>query len=186
MKLFTKKLLIPAAIAASVVAAVPAFVSGDFDLTGLNSQVQNHETRITTLEQATPSPTPTPEVIIERSGSSSAQSPQASVAPAALVIGSAEAPAPSPTPEPAPVFITGAVAIPSSDLLYRSGDNQPYYRGAICKIITTENSGQAYFTTRDIYVNDSSTLGWGFYQNRCTGLIGQPLSSLSGQVVNGG
>lgn len=106
MKLFTKKLLIPAAIAASIAVSVPAFVSGDFDVAGLNAQVQNHEVRITNLENATPAPTPTPQVIIETTGpgTTSAQSPQTVPVTAGSATGSAEAPAPSdiPTATPTP------------------------------------------------------------------------------------
>lgn len=109
-------ILIGTAIAAGLVAITPAVSSGEFDLTSLNAQVQNHEQRITTLETnsgVTPNPAPeattnqTAPAKVATPGATSAQSPQTDAVTAAPTTGSAEAPATEATPSPTPTPTSG-------------------------------------------------------------------------------
>lgn len=99
------------ALAGSAIAITPGVSSGEFDLTSLNAQVQNHEQRITTLEtNSGVTPSPVPEASTNQAaaakvatpGSPSAQSPQTGAVTVAGITGSAEAPEASPTPIPKP------------------------------------------------------------------------------------
>ena len=124
MKLFTKKLLVPAAIAASVAVSIPAMVGADFDLTGLNNQVQSHEARITTLESTTPTAT-TPGPVgptgqpVQTKVAPGASAPATAVIPVPLTLTAVNPTAtPEPTPVPTPfkgnVTISGMGGIPTS------------------------------------------------------------------------
>lgn len=65
----TKKQTIISTIgmAAVLIALTPAISSGEFDLSSLNAQVQNHEARITQVEDKTGiTPSPAPEATINQ------------------------------------------------------------------------------------------------------------------------
>jgi hypothetical protein len=64
MKRAIKALIVPAGIALSVT-LLGIGAGATWDPTALETTVANHETRITALENATPSPSPTPQVITE-------------------------------------------------------------------------------------------------------------------------